>query len=287
MDGLKSLLAEIIENGFSILITFLHYKNNMADVQKTLEVIFIEAAKVFGKEKSKQMIETLTETVKAETKETKPKKENSKPKKENSGRITRMTPTLANKLKAELVKVGITFSNDEKEEKKQFDKFKKEFTSYVEELTNDDFTAKPLDKHMEDFANSKKPVETTTTNTAPKKAEKVEQKTEKAAPKKESTSIPSGPTNAANIHDVSLEELQAIEMIATPENGPIGVYWDADEGRWVRGPERDDDEDMTEKKFQGKTYAIGDKTGRVYEVTDDRDIFAGHIGVGAFKDLTL
>ena len=246
----------------------------MADVQKTLEVIFIEAAKVFGKEKSKKMIEELTETT------TKAEKKESKPKEESSKRISRMTPTLANKLKAELVKASVTFSNDEKEEKKQFDKFKKDFATYVEELTNDDFTAKPLDKHMEDFANTKKPAETTTV--APAKVAKP-----KKAPKKESTSVPSGPSNVAVIHDVSLEELHAIEMIATPADGPIGVYWDADDGRWVRGPKQDDDEDMTEKTFEGKTYAIGDTTGRVYEVTDNKDIFVGYIGIGNFKDLTV
>lgn len=261
----------------------------MTDVQQTLKVIFMEAAKVFGKDQSKKMIEELPETTVKAEKEEKQKDEKA------TKRIQRMTPTLANKLKAELVKVGITFSSDEKAEKKELDKSKKEFTSYVEDLTNDDFTAKPLEKHMEDFANSKKPATTATTaavestSTTPKKSAKTEKAKKTEAPKKkESTTIPSsGPSNAATIHDVSLEELQALEMVATPSDDQTGVLWDADNGRWVRGPPQDDDEDLTEKTFQGKTYAIGDITGRVYETTDDRDIFRGYVGVGTFSELKV
>jgi hypothetical protein len=263
----------------------------MANVKQTLEDIFMKAAEVFGKDESEKLLTKVFKETKAE------EKANTKEEEKSNKRISRMTPTLANKLKAELVKAGTTFSNDDKTEKKEFDKFKKEFTSYVEDLTNDDFTAKGLEKHMEDFANSKKPV--VVNNTAVEKEEtapapapapaKVEKKQRKKATEKLDVEVkaPPGPTNAANIETLTLEKLQSIEMIATPNDGPIGVYWDAVDGRWVRGPDQDDDEDMTEKNFQGKTYAIGDKTGRVYEVTDDRDIFAGFVGLGAFKELKV
>ena len=67
---------------------------------------------------------------------------------------------------------------------------------------------------------------------------------------------------------------------------PTGTYWDADNGRFVKGPESDDDEDFEEKTFEGTKYVVGEKTGRVYEARDTGDVFAGFIGVGKFKKLT-
>lgn len=284
--------------------------NNM---QTTLETIFMEAAKVFGKADAEKLLNKVFDSEKEKPKkEEKPKAE--KAKAETTKRISRMTPTLANQLKAELIKVGLTFSDDDK---KEFDKIKKEFVAHVDGLTDDDFTAKGLADHMRDFADLKKPAPAeeeekpkkgkaaAKKDDPPPAAEKKEEdkpKKGKAAAKKEDpppaaekkktlweemneVKAPPPPSNAVTIHDLTLEKLQAIEMLATPEGGPVGVYWDADDGRWVRGPEQDDDEDLTEKKFKGKTYAIGDITGRVYETTDDRDVFVGFAGVGAFREL--
>jgi hypothetical protein len=83
---------------------------------------------------------------------------------------------------------------------------------------------------------------------------------------------------------VDLTELQEIGITATVE--PTGTFWDADNGRFVKGPEADDDEDFEETKFEGKNYVVGDKTGRVYEARDTGDVFAGFIGVGKFKKMT-
>ena len=261
---------------------------------------------MFGKTEAEKLLNKVFDNEK-------PAKEE-KPKAETTKRISRMTPTLANQLKAELIKVGLTISDDDK---KEFDKIKKEFVAHVDGLTDDDFTAKGLADHMRDFANLKKPAPAPGSAAAgggeekPKKgktkkedppAEKKEEpkkgkaKKEDAAPapaEKKKTmweemnevKAPPPPSNAANIHDLTLEKLRAIDMLATPDGGPVGVYWDADDGRWVRGPEQDDDEDLIEKKFKGKTYAIGETTGRVYETTDDRDVFVGFAGVGAFRDL--
>lgn len=277
----------------------------MANIQTTLETIFMEAAKVFGKTDAEKLLNKVFDSEKE-----KPKKEE-KPKTENTKRISRMTPTLANQLKAELIKVGLTFADDDK---KEFDKIKKEFVAHVDGLTDDDFTAKGLADHMRDFANLKNPApeeeKPAPVEEKPKKgkakppAEKKEEEKPKkgkaakkedpppaAAEKKKlwdemnEVKAPAPPSNAANIHNLTLKELQGIEMLAVPEGGPMGVYWDADDGRWVRGPEQDDDEDLVEKKFKGKTYAIGETTGRIYETTDDRDVFVGFAGVGAFHEL--
>jgi hypothetical protein len=245
----------------------------MSTMENTLKNIFLEAAKVFGKEQSEKLLIEAFPIVQKPAKEEKKKSEDKKKSEEDKSekRIGRMTAAIANKLKAELVKVGVKFTDNEK---KELDKFKKEFASYVNELTNDDFTSKGLEKHMEDFAKLNSP-----TSAAPVEVEK---------PKVESATTPisAGPSNVAHVEDLSLKELQSVEMIATPDKF-VGVFWDGDKGRWIRGPEQDDDEDLTEKKFKGKTYGIGDKTGRVYELTDNKDIFVGFAGVGAFKDLKL
>lgn len=240
----------------------------MATMQTTLETIFVEAAKVFGKAEAEKLLNKVFDVEKA------PKVSKKTEEKKTVKRIARMTPTLANQLKTELAKVGITYTDDDK---KDFDKIKKEFVSHVDGLTDDDFTAKGLADHMREFANLKKP------SPAPVKEEVAKKKT--IWEEINEVDVPPPPSNAATIHTLSLEDLQKIEMIGSPEGGPVGVFWDADDGRWVRGPGRDDDEELTEKKFKGKDYAIGDKTGRVYEITDDKDVFVGFAGVGLFKEL--
>lgn len=236
----------------------------MADVHKTLETIFIEAAKVFGEDESKKLLSKVFEQ-KIEKKVE--KKTTSKDEEKSTKRIGRMTQTLANKLKAELVKVGVEFSDNEK---KEFDKFKKELVSYIDDLTGDDFTAKGLEKHIEDFANLHRPI--TTTIVDEKKHNK-------------------GSSNAAsntNIPTLTLKELQSIETIATPSGGEKGVYWDADEGRHVRGPIQEDEE-LVEIGFGKKTYMVGEITGRVYEESADEgpDVFQGFVGVGVFRDMKM
>jgi len=182
-----------------------------------------------------------------------PKKE--EPKKETKEkRIKRFSPVMAGQLKTALegVKVEMT------------DKHKKEFQQYVEDLTDDDFRKEGFADHMRAFAKFKAPaVEETETVTV--------------------AEIPiagSPPT----IVDVSLKELQDIEMTATID--PPGTFWDADSGRFVKGPEADDDEDFDEIAFDGVNYVVGEKTGRVYEARETGDVFAGFIGVGKFKKMT-
>jgi hypothetical protein len=275
----------------------------MEDIQKTLEVIFTEAVKVFGKDKSQSLLDKLfentttkvIETAVVETKKKSTKVEKKKSVKEETAkvdeteadktetvkaeeskstkRIGRMTKLYMSKLKASLIDQGVVFTDNEE---KELESYKKKFTSYIEGLDNESFKNKKggIEKHIEDFAKIHKPASTTTTTVS------VEEE------KSNEVSIP-GPSNVAHIEDLTLKQLQDLDNIMTPNGGPKGVYWDLDKGRYVRGPDQEDDEDLTEKKFAGKIYGIGDKTGRIYEITDNKDIFVGFIGVGAFKDLKL
>lgn len=179
-----------------------------------------------------------------------PKKE--EPKKETKEkRIKRFSPVMASQLKTALegVKVEMT------------DKHKKEFQQYVEDLTDDDFRKEGFADHMRAFAKIKAPVVDET---------KEEETTEKV--------------DVPMVADVTLKELQSIEMTATID--PPGTFWDADAGRFVKGPEADDDEDFDEMTYDGVNYVVGEKTGRVYEARDTGDVFAGFIGVGKFKKMT-
>lgn len=190
---------------------------------------------------------------------------------EKTKRIARMSPTLTNQLKAELIKIGIVFIDDDK---KQVELLKKEFTRYIDNLSEGDFTAKDLANHMRDFANTKKP--------APEKEEPVVKKAPSVMPTF---------SNAAAITDVDIDELRAIKMIAKPGSFPDGrkwngEFWDGDEGRFVRGPAREDG-DGNHVKFNGKDYYYEAGSFRVYEEIDDKDVFVGYVGVGQFRDMKV
>jgi hypothetical protein len=255
----------------------------MTDTATIMENIFREMITVIGYEKALEIVTNAKPTT--DKPKAAPKKEAKvEEKDEKKKRIPRMSPTLATQLKTELGKVGLKYSEDDK---KEFDKIKKEFVTYVEDLTDDDFAGKGLTDHMVEFATSKKPVEEKVEKKTEKKTEEKPKKggKKKEEPKKEDIAPPS---NAANIHTLTLEDLQTIEMTAVLD-GPehAGTYWDADNGRYVRGPDADSDEDLVETKFRGKTYMVGEKTGRVYEETDNRDVFHGFIGVGQFRDMKM
>jgi hypothetical protein len=129
------------------------------------------------------------------------------------------------------------------------DKIKKEFQLYVENLSDDDYRESSLADHMRTFAKTK----------------------EEDVPDK--------------VVDVTLKELQNIEMTSTGETPD--TFWDADKGRFVKGPEPEDDEDFDEVTFESKKYVVGVKTGRVYEAHDSGDVFAGFKGVGKFKKMKV
>jgi hypothetical protein len=170
-------------------------------------------------------------------------------------RIKRFSPVMASQLKTALADVKIDMT----------DKLKKEFQQYVEDLTDDDFRKEGFADHMRTFAKMQIPV---------------------SAPAVEDSSDDESVTMKATggVVDVTLVELQSIDMTATID--PPGTFWDADNGRFVKGPEADDDEDFEEVTFEKTKYVVGEKTGRVYEARDTGDIFAGFIGVGKFKKMT-
>lgn len=284
---------------------------------KMREKIEKEKKKLEKLKKEEAKAETKKGKAKAEPKKTKAKAEEKTEAKaeeeKKEKRIKRFSPVMTAQLKKALEENGIDMT----------DALKKEFQQYIEDLTDDDYRASGLADHMRAFATLKnvkpetvvgdKPVavaekaeeikeekveakaETKTeTKTekdekpkkAPKKAAKKGVKKDEATAESEDKMVIPEMSSAATIVELSPEELRGIKMTAEIDSNP-GTYWDADNGRFVKGPESDEDEDVVEKKFNGKDYVVGEKTGRVYEVNTDGDVFAGFAGVGKFKAMEL
>lgn len=261
----------------------------MAENKTALTNIINECVKALG-------YETVLEIVNSTkpTKEEKPKIEEKPKDEKKKSRITRMTAAILTELRTELGKVGLQYKDDDK---KGLDKIKKDFTGYVDDLTDKDFTEKSLTQHMLDFANTKKPAPVVETKQEEKvvKVEEKPKKEKKTAKKKEEAVVnkemPKEVSNAAEEppKDKTLEELKAIEMIATPGGEFEGVYWDADDGNWVRGPPAVEDEDLVEIGFGKKTFMVGEQSHRIYVEAENGglDVFVGYVGVGHFKDMKM
>lgn len=253
----------------------------MADTKMTImENIFREMITVIGYEKALEIVTNFKPKTEEKPKPA-PKKEEEKKK-----RIPRMSPTLTVQLKTELGKVGLKYPE---EDKKEFEKIKKEFVAYVDDLTDDDFTDKSITDHMRDFANNKNP--TPAEEKVDVKVVKTEEKPKKGGKKKEEPpKNEEPPAKPAAIQQLSLSDLQKIEMLAVPSGDEnIGIYWDADKGRWVRGPDAVEDEDLEEMGFKMKSYMVGVKSGRIYveSETGGADTFVGFVGVGKFRDMKM
>ena len=131
------------------------------------------------------------------------------------------------------------------------DEHKRGFVKFVEEMSDDDFMSMSQLQQMQSYADL-------ISKTPPLEGEAVE---------------------------MTLGELQTIKMTATLDD-IVGTYWDADNGRYVKGPDADSDEDCDVVAFEGKEYGVGEKTGRVYLEVNNKDVFQGFIGVGKFKAMS-
>ena len=128
------------------------------------------------------------------------------------------------------------------------DKTKKAFVAYVNDLTPDDFDAKTLTEHMRDYV-----IHTV----RPSEEKDVE----------------------------TLEHSELVKLKNLVDGYSAGVYWDPNGKRFVSGPDATDDDDVDEVEMDMIKYSVCEANGRVYEMTDDGDVFAGFKGVGKFKNM--
>lgn len=128
------------------------------------------------------------------------------------------------------------------------DKTKKGFVSFVNELTQDDFDGKTLSEHMADY------VVMTIRPADEKDAE-------------------------------TLEYSELVKLKNLIDGYSAGIYWDPIGKRFVSGPDADDDDDVDEIEFNNINYSVCDANGRVYETSEDGDVFVGYKGIGQFKGM--
>jgi hypothetical protein len=132
-----------------------------------------------------------------------------------------------------------------------------QFSKYVNELVKEDFDEKSLTDHMRCY------VATITGGAVPKEA-----------------------PAADDIPSVSVADLAATKAALVEAYGP-GVYWNSTTKSFIKGPDADEDEDVTETTMGDNTYAVGDKTRRVYREIDGVDVFEGFLGIGKFASMTV
>jgi len=132
-----------------------------------------------------------------------------------------------------------------------------QFSKYVNELVKEDFDEKSLTDHMRSY------VATITGGAVPKEA-----------------------PAADDIPSVSVADLAATKAALVEAYGP-GVYWNSTTKSFIKGPDADEDEDVTETTMGDNTYAVGDKTRRVYREIDGVDVFEGFLGIGKFASMTV
>ena len=235
---------------------------------------FREYATLLGQDESMSILTDMFKKVTVA--EEKPKEEEPKQKKkttkneDDNRRVKMITKTYSSLLEKELEAVHKTA------DKKEFDKLKQDLKDYLNNLSDTDYNAKKIDAHIKDFVASRFVVETKPT---------LEERVDRGE-------LATTASSSNEITDVSLKELQQLEMVTTPTGKFQGVLYDCDNGRYVRGPPSDDEEELDEKTFNNQKYDVGRTTGRVYRIeyigssTDDyKHIFEGFVNVGKFKGM--
>lgn len=184
-------------------------------------------------------------------------------------RIPRLTPTTKTQIKDAFATNGAPYD----------EKFPKEFSELINNMTDDEFVKCDLSGHMKEFAISKIPKEggggaADNSAAAPKAS--------RAKAHGGSNAAGGGPKSATPTV-LELTKLQADNTLK--ETAVIGVYENG-AGKKFTGPLEEEDEDMDDCTFNDIEYVVGNKSGRMYEVdtSGGPDTFVGYKGVGKFKD---
>jgi hypothetical protein len=222
------------------------------------------------KKETKKTTTKKEEKPKAEPVEEKPKKAETKKEKN----LNRFTPAM----KTELTKVLKAHDVELTEE------LRKEFIDHINGLEADEYTKVNLTAHMEAFAKSKGAPE-----------EKQEEPPAKVGGSQfAGYDDPPDLNKLSNAHSydlsklikyVSSEKLEDMKKTEILKSVGNGNYWHAKSGMWVF--ENGDEETTDPFEFEGKTYVVNELNKRVYQTTDDKDLFVGFLGVGQFKKMKV
>lgn len=157
--------------------------------------------------------------------------------------VPRITPAMTTKLKEAFEAVSADWD----------DKYKKEFVTQVNSLSDKQFGDMTLEGHMSHFANKH-------------------------------SSVAAGGGGGGAAPKPKLKTLTVAELVKQNKNlkqVSAGVYQHKTTGEMVTGPGEDADEEFEDKDHDDVTYIVGQTTKRVYKPSDDGpDEFVGYWGVG-------
>lgn len=157
--------------------------------------------------------------------------------------VPRITPAMTTKLKEAFEAVSADWD----------DKYKKEFVTQVNSLSDKQFGDMTLEGHMSHFANKH-------------------------------SSVAAGGGGGGAAPKPKLKTLTVAELVKQNKNlkqVSAGVYQHKTTGEMVTGPEEDADEEFEDKDHDDVTYIVGQTTKRVYKPSDNGpDEFVGYWGVG-------
>jgi hypothetical protein len=179
------------------------------------------------------------EAKKAEPKPVKAVAKEAEEKTEAKKHVPRITPAMTTKLKEAFETVGVDWD----------DKYKKEFVTHVNSLSDKQFGDMTLEGHMSHFASKHAPLVGGGGGALPK-----------------------------------LRTLTVAELVKQNKNliqvSP-GVFQHKTTGETVTGPGEDLDEEFEDKDLDDVTYIVGQTTKRVYKPSEEGpDEFVGYWGVG-------
>lgn len=170
-------------------------------------------------------------------KEAKPKEKDSKEKDpKETKNLSRMTKPIAEQLQKECGELW-----DEK--------YKKEFSDFVNAKSKEDYSKQTLESHMVDFVADKKPL------------------------------VGGGGQQPPDV----LTYKQLKELKGLTETDEPGIYI-TKQGKPVTGPAEISEEEMNEATYKDAEILIGETTKRVYNSDEE---FLGYWGVGEFKDADM
>lgn len=174
-----------------------------------------------------------------EGKKAEPKPVKAEEKTEAKKHVPRITPAMTTKLKEAFETVGVDWD----------DKYKKEFVTHVNSLSDKQFGDMTLEGHMSHFASKHAPLTGGGGGALPK-----------------------------------LKTLTVAELVKQNKNlkqvSP-GVFQHKTTGDMVTGPAEDPDEEFEDKDHDGVSYIVGQTTKRVYKPSEEGpDEFVGYWGVG-------
>lgn len=158
--------------------------------------------------------------------------------------VPRITPAMTTQLKDAMESASAPWD----------DKYKKEFVTEVNALSDKEFGAMTLEGHMAHFASKHTPASVGGGGSAA------------AAPKLKTLTVAELVKQNKNLTQVS-----------------PGIFRHTTTGEMVTGPAEDSDEEFEDQEHDGDDYIVGQSTKRVYKTSaDGPDEFVGYWGVGAW-----